>query len=360
MPHGNRAGQAKNLGAQGAAVIVANQRGVVPGQRRADRIDATRHVDRCGVAQRGSDGADHVGRSGIGILCPVIGIGVAQRNPAGQIADRGPGADIAIGIACRIDDRPHRRGLAAGPADKGRAGAEPRVVLHRAAPRHPDIGGGHRSVDRVRAEADRLVGQCLRGAVQHHRAAGIGRGDGACRAGRDPRQLEFGLLGRIAIVLQGERCIREGRSASARADQINAGAILTRAKLRGRAVIPHFAINRDRQIAGSRRQAQTFLYFRAPRCSIKGDGIVERRTVGTDLDRKIVAAGRAHFGPARKAGLKQQTGRIGGGGLVDLQLMACAGVGEQGRGRRYRQPVGRIRGGRNAKLGKDRRIFRGR
>ena len=129
-------------------------------------------------------------------------------------------------------------------------------------------------------------------------------------------------------------------------------------KFGSRAVIPDLAIDRPRQIARRRRQPQPLLHHRPTGGAVKLHRLGKAGSIRTDLDRKVIRPRRAHLGPARKAGLKHQTGRVAGTGLVDLDLMPRPGMVQQRRRRRYRQPVGGIRRGRHAQSRKLRRCFR--
>ena len=90
------------------------------------------------------------------------------------------------------------------------------------------------------------------------------------------------------------------------------------------------------------RNLQDICQLHAPRVSRNRDRGPPRRTVGRYLDAEIVIARQPQFGPPAIAGLEQHRPGIGGGRLVDLDLVARAFVVEQGRRRAQAQPVDRI------------------
>ncbi len=79
--------------------------------------------------------------------------------------------------------------------------------------------------------------------------------------------------------------------------------------------------------------------------AVDDDGLLPGRAVGADLEMEVVVAGGAHLGAARGGGLEQQACRVGGRGLVDLVLMAVAGVVEEAGCRRDNELRRGIRSG---------------
>ena len=200
LPNRQQCRQAQNLGPRRATVVVANQRGIVPSQGCTDSVIAARQVNRRGIAQRRRQRRMHVGDTGCHVLPPMVRIGIAQRHPARQIADRGAAADIAVRKARRVNHRARSRGLASDPCNKGGAGAEPGIVLHRAAARHRHTGRRQAAGNCVGGQVDGLVGQRLRRRRQHHGATGIRCRHRAGGARRDARHLELQLFGGVHIV----------------------------------------------------------------------------------------------------------------------------------------------------------------
>ena len=66
------------------------------------------------------------------------------------------------------------------------------------------------------------------------------------------------------------------------------------------------------------------------RCIVDAYRFEPAGTIGTDLDMKMIIAGKTQFGSARIAGLEQKRGRLLRVGFVELELVAGAGMIEQG------------------------------
>ena len=185
LPDRDRPRQAQKPGPRRAPVVVADQRGVVPRQGRAQRIGPARQIDRRRIAQRQGHGGPHVGRARAQVLRPVVGIGIAQGHPARQIADRRARSGIAVRIARRIDDSARRRRLARGPGHEQRPCREPGIVLRRAPARHADTGCGEGPGHGIGGQVDRLVGQRLRPVRGDQGATGIRHRHGPRGGGAD-------------------------------------------------------------------------------------------------------------------------------------------------------------------------------
>ena len=263
----------------------------------------------------------------------------ARRTPVivtdqrGIVPTHGRGHTViaARQIDCRgIGQRGHKGGLHVGGA--GRHVLRPMV----------GIGQPHRHP--TRHIGDRSAGACI--------AVGVARRDDD-RARRRRLAAGPGHKGRAG----GKTCIILRRAATSHGDaagrqtagpatdHIHTGPVLPGAKLGCRAVIPDLAVHRPGQIARRRGQPQSLLHLGPPRRPVQRQRLGEHRAIRADLDREIIAARRAHLGPARKPGLEHHRRRIGRGRLVDLQLMPRPGMVEQDGGRRHRQAVGGIRAG---------------
>lgn len=172
------------------------------------------------------------------------------------------------------------------------------AVEREAVPRGADDGGGADAFDGAAAGA----GEVLEGI-----GAGIGAGLHRDRHVED-RHVE--AADGIDRLLQGE----EGA----------AGAV-GQAGVAVRAVGAHVVGAVGRQHLAPRRQRKRGDAGGA----VDDDGLFPDRAVGADLEMEIVVAGGAHLRAARGAGLEQHAGGVTGGRLVDLVLMAVAGVVEQ-------------------------------